>query len=74
MIYEYRCRACGAQFEVEATIAEKEAGLHPLCPQCGSALTIRRFSGIGILRGQDAGRAAARGFPRGSGCCSPRRE
>ncbi len=35
-VYEFSCDDCGKKFDIVATLAEKEAGLHPLCPYCGS--------------------------------------
>lgn len=35
-IYEYQCENCGKKFDVMATLTEKEAGLNPVCPKCGS--------------------------------------
>jgi putative FmdB family regulatory protein len=70
MIYEYRCQECGTVFEVSATLAEKEAGLHPACPSCRSQLTVQRFASIGIVRGGSAGLPAAACLPDGrTGCC-----
>ncbi len=34
--YEYRCKHCGERVEIWATMSEKERGLHPHCPKCGS--------------------------------------
>jgi putative FmdB family regulatory protein len=51
MTYEFRCKDCDHGFEVQATIAEKEAGLKPLCPNCGSQNTVQRFSSFGMFRG-----------------------
>ena len=39
MIYEYQCDACSVIFEVRASLAEKEKGLRPACPSCGSEAT-----------------------------------
>lgn len=30
--YDFICRECGTLFEVQATFAEKSAGLNPDCP------------------------------------------
>ena len=71
MTYEYRCKDCARTFEVTATIAEKERGLHPKCPHCGSKATSQVFTSFGVLPGS-GGRAAARpggGCAPGSGCC-----
>lgn len=66
VIYEYRCQQWGGLFEVHATLVEKESGLHPRCPSCGSEQTVRRFTGVSVLRG---GRAA--GAPGSWGGCCP---
>ena len=50
MIYEFRCTRCGRRFEVYATLAEKEAGLSPACPSCGSAEVQRIFGRVMLLR------------------------
>lgn len=72
MIYEYGCQACGGVFEVQATLAEKEAGLRPACPQCGSPQTAQRFTSIGILRSGTRVRALTGCGPgAGPGCCLP---
>jgi putative FmdB family regulatory protein len=34
-VYEYQCEDCGRKFDILATLAEKEAGLNPVCPRCG---------------------------------------
>lgn len=34
--YEFICEDCGQRFEVFATFRQKEQGLRPLCPECGS--------------------------------------
>jgi len=35
-VYEYQCENCGKKFDLLATLAEKEAGLVPVCPKCGA--------------------------------------
>jgi putative FmdB family regulatory protein len=35
-VYEFRCEDCGRKFDVVATLKQKEAGLEPVCPKCGS--------------------------------------
>lgn len=57
MIYEFCCRSCGRPFEVTATLQEKEAGLSPACPRCGSADVRRVYSRVMFLRpaGEDEG-------------------
>lgn len=50
MIYEFRCSRCGRRFDVYATLAEKEAGLSPACPSCGSTEVSRVFGRVFFLR------------------------
>lgn len=50
MIYEFRCSRCGRRFDVYATLAEKEAGLSPTCPSCGSTEVSRVFGRVFFLR------------------------
>lgn len=73
MTYEYRCKECGAGFEVTASVAEKEAGLRPNCPSCGSTEAVQVFGAIGILsagsRGVPATMGPGCGPGRGPGCC-----
>lgn len=73
MTYEYRCRGCGAAFEVQATLAEKQAGLRVICPQCHSPQTVQRFDSIGVLRGGFGSLAGGCGPAAGPGCCGPLR-
>lgn len=35
-VYEYQCENCGRKFDFLATLSEKEAGLDPVCPKCGT--------------------------------------
>lgn len=51
MTYEYRCRQCSTQFEVHATLEEKNRGLNPACPDCGSSDVGRVFSAFYFVRG-----------------------
>lgn len=68
MIYEYRCQKCSTLFDVRATLAEKESGLHPRCPHCGSDQVVRRFTALSVLRGGRNGRTAVGPGTEG-GCC-----
>ncbi|MCM8830419.1 MAG: zinc ribbon domain-containing protein [Candidatus Omnitrophica bacterium] len=62
-IYEYVCTECKNRFEVSATLAEKEKGLKPDCPRCGSKNTVRFFGGLNFIS-----RSGGGGFNMGSGC------
>ncbi len=71
MIYEYRCDQCQQIFTVRATIAEKEAGLRPSCPNCGSGSSRQVFSAV-FLKGATAAAGAspaACGPGATPGCC-----
>ncbi|HXJ79581.1 MAG TPA: zinc ribbon domain-containing protein [Candidatus Methylomirabilis sp.] len=59
-IYEYRCPACGVEFEklVGANVAVS-------CPSCASARVVRRISLVGIKTGA----AGVGESPAGGGCC-----
>jgi putative FmdB family regulatory protein len=73
MTYEYRCSSCGADFEIQASLAEKTAGLRPKCPDCGDDKAKQLFSGFGLVVKSSAG--AGCGLPCGTpampagGCC-----
>jgi putative FmdB family regulatory protein len=69
MIYAYVCDRCGASFTVKATLAEKERGLSPPCPRCGSRDVTQDLSGVGVVRGPGAGGPSVCGPGSGAGCC-----
>lgn len=70
-VYEYECEDCGRKFDVLASLAEKEAGLEPVCPKCGSSRARQVFGRFTLLAGskseaddRDAGDdGAATGMP-----------
>jgi len=70
MIYAYQCEECGTEFTVRATLAEKERGLTPRCPLCGSRKAAQDFASVGVVRSGGGG-APARfcGPGSGAGCC-----
>lgn len=59
--YDFICRECGTLFEVQATFAEKSAGLNPDCPNCHARETHQIITSGLFLQ------AATRGS--GGGCC-----
>ena len=61
--YEYMCRECGKLFEVQATFAEKSAGLQPECPDCHGMETHQVIT-TGLLVHASPGRS-------GGSCCGP---
>jgi putative FmdB family regulatory protein len=50
-VYEFQCQDCGKKFEIVATLAEKEAGLNPVCPKCGRKRARQVFSRFTLLTG-----------------------
>ncbi|MSQ30659.1 MAG: zinc ribbon domain-containing protein [Dehalococcoidia bacterium] len=47
-IYEYRCRKCGAEFELKRPVAEFDAPAR--CPTCRSRATTRKLSAFTVGR------------------------
>jgi putative FmdB family regulatory protein len=41
-LYEYKCRACGAKFEILQRVGGDASGL--ACPQCGGTEVAKQFS------------------------------
>jgi len=48
-LYDFQCGECKALFEVQATFAQKEAGLKPRCPNCESRKTRQLMSSTMVL-------------------------
>ncbi|MCM8792711.1 MAG: hypothetical protein NC826_06225 [Candidatus Omnitrophica bacterium] len=76
MIYEFICSECHTKFEVKATLAEKEKGLKPECPNCHSKKTIQVFGGFMVKGGSKSNSFSPTNafIPRcrpsaGRGCC-----
>ena len=68
--YEYICQDCHMVMEIQATIAEKERGLTPICPTCGGTRMAQAFGGVTVMgkaRGNSGGSAC--GPQAGPGCC-----
>jgi putative FmdB family regulatory protein len=71
--YEYICLECKNRFDVFATLAEKEKGLKPDCPNCHSKKTIQVFGNINVMggskKGFNAGSIPGCGPGGGPSCC-----
>jgi putative FmdB family regulatory protein len=65
--YEYVCIKCGAKTDVFARISDKEAGLKPVCPACGSEKMVQFFGQINVLGTRGLGGPS--GCTPRSGCC-----
>jgi putative FmdB family regulatory protein len=63
--YEYRCRACGATFEVNRPMSE--SGAPATCPG-GHDDTVKLLSTVALGGGTSAA-GIPRGAPAGGGCC-----
>ncbi|GAO01254.1 zinc ribbon domain-containing protein [Anaeromyxobacter sp. PSR-1] len=71
MIYEFQCKDCGAAFEVQATVAEKQRGLRVMCPSCGSPRADQVLSSFAVTKrsGRVGGPPRGCGPGAGGGCC-----
>ena len=70
MIYDYQCRNCQEVFEVWATLAQKEAGLQPQCPKCGSVATRQIIHSVNLAGGMKPSNGGSLSPPGcGPGCC-----
>lgn len=71
--YGYICQDCEEDFEIKATIEEKEKGLKVNCPTCGSNRVVQVFGGIALFsRGSRGGSFSSTpgcGPICGLGCC-----
>lgn len=65
--YEFRCGDCDEVFDVRASLSEKEKGISPKCPGCGSENTGRVFAGVAYFA--KSGKVEFTNSSRG-GCCS----
>jgi len=70
MFYDYRCADCEEVFEIRATFAEKEKGLKPECPKCGSKHTKQVFSALSI-GGVSTKSAGGNEGVQAPSCCMP---
>jgi predicted nucleic acid-binding Zn ribbon protein len=70
MIYAYHGEECGTEFTVRATLAERERGLTPHCPACGSREVGQDFASVGVVRSAGgSARVPFCGPGPGAGCC-----
>ena len=49
--YKYACPDCATTFEVTASDEEKEGGLNPACPKCGSKSAVQAFGDVAAQSG-----------------------
>jgi len=63
-IYSFRCEDCDTDFEVRASIKEKENGLKPECPECHGQ-NIRQVITAGLLMHEDSKTVR---YASGTGC------
>ncbi|HNS49966.1 MAG TPA: zinc ribbon domain-containing protein [Anaerolineae bacterium] len=63
-IYEYRCKSCGARFEL--FVRTMGAMDHAVCPECGTEEVTKEWSVFGLGRGGDT--ASGRVGPAASTC------
>lgn len=65
-IYEYRCKRCGARFELY--VRTMGASIHAACPDCGAEEVAKEWSVFGLGRGSDS---ATGHIPGGASSCLP---
>lgn len=68
MTYVFRCRSCGHEFEMTATVAEYESRKVPACPQCGREEARRVYTPILVMSAAGTKGAAGGGAGGGCGC------
>lgn len=68
-VYEYRCRKCGKEYEIRASMSEYARGLKTVCPECGSEESERVISLAAILGGSPGGSSFGAGGCGGPSCC-----
>ncbi|MEV8097818.1 zinc ribbon domain-containing protein [Kitasatospora sp. NPDC085879] len=64
--YDFRCRSCGATFELRRTMAR--ANDPAVCPE-GHADTVKLLSTVAVTGAASGGAAAAPAPSGGGGCC-----
>lgn len=64
--YEYRCRSCGATFELSRSMSESNAPAN--CPQDHDD-TVKLLSTVSVAGRSGAAGPSAAGSAAGSGCC-----
>jgi putative FmdB family regulatory protein len=67
-LYEYRCRACGARFEVLQRVGADAADL--VCPQCGGNEVSKQYSTFASAVAGGSGGAMPCGASSSSSCGS----
>ena len=70
-VYVFHCQDCQENFDVRATLKEKEAGLYPLCPKCQSLQTLQVITAGLLIHGKDGASISlpSCGPTAGPGCC-----
>ena len=71
-LYNFHCELCETEFEVRASIKEKQAGLQPECPACHSHVVRQMVTAGLVLHGSDGGSLSSSGPACGcgsGGCC-----
>ncbi|MFI6843636.1 zinc ribbon domain-containing protein [Kitasatospora sp. NBC_00085] len=64
--YDFRCRSCGATFELRRTMAQ--ANEPAVCPQ-GHEDTVKLLSAVAVTGGASGGAAQQAPSGGGGGCC-----
>jgi putative FmdB family regulatory protein len=71
--YDYICKKCLAQFDINASVSRYERGLDVKCPACGSNQVRRTMSNVSILgscrRNSSLSTGGCCGSGTDPGCC-----
>lgn len=65
-IYEYRCEACGAEFEKRVARPSDSDGVE--CPSCGKPHPTQRYSTFAAVTGGSKADSAAPSCSQAGGC------
>jgi len=68
-IYIFACEDCGKTYEINASIKEKESGLHPKCPYCSSDRSRQLITSIFTIGGSSSGGDMPLGCGPSCGTC-----
>ena len=66
--YDLKCDSCGDEFNIKATMSEKEQKLIK-CPECGSNELSTVFKNINIIQSRNSDKPQCPNINTCGGCC-----